>query len=61
VGSNSTWGLNAFLRLFCVCAIMCLQVAVLWQADPPSKGHTNYVKDQENKKRPVTSERAAGS
>jgi hypothetical protein len=29
--------MDAFVRLFCVCAVLYVQVGVLRQADPPSK------------------------
>jgi hypothetical protein len=37
VGSNPTWGMHVSVRLFCVSAVLCVQVAVLRRADPPSK------------------------
>jgi hypothetical protein len=37
VGSNPTRGMDVFVRLFCVCAVLCVQVAALRRADPPSK------------------------
>jgi hypothetical protein len=37
VDSNPTWGMDVCVRLFCVCAVICMQVAALQRADPPSK------------------------
>jgi hypothetical protein len=37
VGSNSTWAVDVCMGLFCVCAALCVQVANLRRADPPSK------------------------
>jgi hypothetical protein len=31
------WGMNVYVRLFCIRAVLCLQVEALWLADPPSK------------------------
>jgi hypothetical protein len=36
VGSNPTWGMDVSVRLFCVCAVLCVQVGALRRADPPS-------------------------
>jgi hypothetical protein len=36
-GSNPTWDMDVCVRLFCVCAIPCVQVVALRWADPPSK------------------------
>jgi hypothetical protein len=47
VGSNSTQGMNVYVRLVCVCVVLCVQVAALRWADPPSKESTDCVKDQE--------------
>jgi hypothetical protein len=37
VVSNPTWDMHACLPLFSVCAVLCVQVAALRRADPPSK------------------------
>jgi hypothetical protein len=37
VGSNPTWGMDVYVRLFCVCAVLYVEVAALRLADPPSK------------------------
>jgi hypothetical protein len=37
VGSNPTWGMDVCVRLFCVCAVLCVQVAALRRVDPPYK------------------------
>jgi hypothetical protein len=37
MGSNPTWGMDVNVRLFCVCAVLCVQVAALRRADPPSE------------------------
>jgi hypothetical protein len=50
VNSNPTWGMDICVRLFCVYAILCVQVAVLRHADPRPRSPTDCVKDQENEK-----------
>jgi hypothetical protein len=35
--SNLTRGMDVFVRLFCVCVALCVQVTALRLADPPSK------------------------
>jgi hypothetical protein len=37
VGSNPTWGMDVCVPLFCVCSVLCVQVAALPRADLPSK------------------------
>jgi hypothetical protein len=37
VGSNPTWGMDVNIRLFYVCAVLCMQVAALRRADSPPK------------------------
>jgi hypothetical protein len=56
--SKPTSGMGVCVRLFCVCAALCVQVGVLRRADPPSKGDTEYVEDQENEKAAKVQQRA---
>jgi hypothetical protein len=44
VGSNSTWGIDDCVRLFCA------QVVALRRTDPCPRGPTDCVRDQENEK-----------
>jgi hypothetical protein len=37
MGSNPTWSMDVYVRLFCDCAVLCVQVSALQRADPPSK------------------------
>jgi hypothetical protein len=37
VGLNPTWGMDVCVHLFCVSAVLCVQVAALRRADPLSK------------------------
>jgi hypothetical protein len=37
VGSNPSQDMDVCFRLFCVCAVLCVRVAALRRADPPSK------------------------
>jgi hypothetical protein len=37
VGSKPVWKMDVCVRLLCVCAVLCVQVATLRRADPPSK------------------------
>jgi hypothetical protein len=47
------------VRLFCVCAVLCVQVADLELADPPRpESPTDRVKDQETEKRPRFQQKA---
>jgi hypothetical protein len=44
---NPTRGMDVCARLFCVCAVLCVQVATFRLADLPSKNPTDCVRDQE--------------
>jgi hypothetical protein len=35
--SNPTWGMDIYVRLFCVCDVLRVKVAALRRADPTSK------------------------
>jgi hypothetical protein len=37
LGSNPTWGMDVCMHLFCVCAVLYVQVAALRRADLPSE------------------------
>jgi hypothetical protein len=56
VASNPTRGMDIGVRLFYVCVVLCVQVAALRRADPPST--TNCVKDQETEKVAKAQQRA---
>jgi hypothetical protein len=58
VGSNPIQGIDVCVRLFCVCAVLCMQVAALRRADPPPRGPTDCVKDKETEKRQMSNKRA---
>jgi hypothetical protein len=36
--------------VYCVCAVLCVQVTALRQADPPPRSPTDWLKDQETEK-----------
>jgi hypothetical protein len=48
VGSNPSSGMDVCVRLFCVCALLCVQVAALRRADPPSKESYRLCKRSRN-------------
>jgi hypothetical protein len=51
VGSNPAWGMDVCVRLFYVCIVLLMQVAVLWEADPQSRdSYLLCKKDQETEK-----------
>jgi hypothetical protein len=52
VDSNPTWGMDVSVHLCCVCAVLCVQVEALQQADPPQRSPTDCVKHEETEKRP---------
>jgi hypothetical protein len=59
MGSNPTCDMNVCVRLFCVCAVLCVQVATLRRADPPSKeSYRQYKKDQRTEKAAKAQQRA---
>jgi hypothetical protein len=48
VCSNPTWSMDVCVRLFCVCAVLCVQVAALRRADPRPRSPTDCVKNKKN-------------
>jgi hypothetical protein len=48
VGSNPTQGMDICVRLFFLCAVLCVQVAALRRADPPSKQSHRMCKRSRN-------------
>jgi hypothetical protein len=48
MGSNPTWGIDVCVRLFYVCAVLCVQVAALRRADQPSKETYRLCKRSRN-------------
>jgi hypothetical protein len=48
--------MDVCVRLLCVCATLCVQIAALRRADPPSK---DCVKDQETEKAAKVQQRTA--
>jgi hypothetical protein len=48
MGLNPTWDMDVCLHLFCVCAVLCVQVAALQWADPPSKESCQLRKRSRN-------------
>jgi hypothetical protein len=46
MGTNSTWGMDVFVRLFCVCAVLCTDsdLATGWS---PAQGFLPTVKNQD--------------
>jgi hypothetical protein len=54
MGSNPTSGMDVCIHLFCAFVVLCVQVAALWNADPPTK----ECIDQETEKRPMFNKRA---
>jgi hypothetical protein len=58
VGSNPACGIYVCVRLFCVCAVLCVQVAALRRANPRPRSPTGCVNDQETEKQPGSNKRA---
>jgi hypothetical protein len=48
VCSNPAWGMDVSVRLFCIHAVLCVHVAVLRRADPPSKESYRLCKRSRN-------------
>jgi hypothetical protein len=48
VGSNPAWGMDVCVYLFCVCAVLCVQIAALRRADPLSKESYRLCKRSRN-------------
>jgi hypothetical protein len=48
VGSNPTSGVDICVCLFCICVVLCVQVAALRLADPPSKESYRLCKRSRN-------------
>jgi hypothetical protein len=48
VGSSPTQDMGVCVHLFCVCAVLCVQVAALRQADPLSKESYRLCKRSRN-------------
>jgi hypothetical protein len=51
VGWNPSRGMNVCVSLFCVCAVLFVQVAALRRADPPSKESYRLCNRSRNWKR----------
>jgi hypothetical protein len=56
--SNPTWDMDICVRLFCVCAVLCVQIAALRRADPPAEGSYQLCKRSSNWKEAKVQQRA---
>jgi hypothetical protein len=58
VASNPIWSMDVFLPLFCVCVVLCVQVAALRLSDPSSKESYRPYKSLRNWKTGKVQQRA---